>query len=87
MKVNAKSINLEKIQQEAEESYRKGFFCCEAVAEIIRSNFELDVSEDVIRMASGMAIGVGKSGCIWPSASSSAGLSTKAPPTPTSSNA
>ena len=64
MKVNAKSINLTKIQKEAEELFRKGFFCCEAVMEIIRSNFELDVPEDVIRMASGMAIGVGKSGCI-----------------------
>ena len=58
MKVNAKSINLTKIQKEAEESFRKGFFCCEAVMEIIRSNFELDVPEDVIRMASGMAIGM-----------------------------
>ncbi len=26
MKVNAKSINLTKIQKEAEESFRKGFF-------------------------------------------------------------
>ena len=86
MKVNAKSINLEKIQQEAEESYRKGFFCCEAVAEIIRSNFELDVSEDVIRMASRAATASSPSSS-WPSASSSAGLSTKAPPTPPSSSA
>lgn len=64
MKINATSIDLAKVQQEAEESFRRGFFCCEAVTEVIRSNFELDVPEDVIRMASGMAVGVGKSGCI-----------------------
>lgn len=29
MKINAKSIDLAKVQAEAEESYRKGFFCCE----------------------------------------------------------
>ena len=27
-------------------------------------NFELDVPHEIIKMASGMAIGVGKSGCI-----------------------
>ena len=41
MKVNAKSIDLAKVQAEAEESYRKGFFCCEAVMEVIMDNFEL----------------------------------------------
>ena len=64
MKVNAKSIDLAKVQAEAEESYRKGFFCCEAVMEVIMDNFELDVPHEIIKMASGMAIGVGKSGCI-----------------------
>ena len=64
MKINAKSINLTKIQKEAEESFRKGFFCCEAVMEIIRSNFELDVPKEVIAMSSGMAVGAGRSGCM-----------------------
>jgi C_GCAxxG_C_C family probable redox protein len=32
--------------------------------ETIMDNFELDVPYETIRMASGMAIGVGKSGCI-----------------------
>ena len=64
MKVNAKSIDLAKVQADAEESYRKGFFCCEAVMEVIMDNFELDVPHEIIKMASGMAIGVGKSGCI-----------------------
>ena len=64
MNINAKTIDLAKVQADAEESYRKGFFCCEAVMETIMDNFELDVPYETIRMASGMAIGVGKSGCI-----------------------
>ena len=51
MKVNAKSIDLAKVQAEAEESYRKGFFCCEAVMEVIMDNFELDVPHEIIKMA------------------------------------
>ena len=64
MEVKATSIDLAKVQADAEESYRKGFFCCEAVMEIIMDHFKLDVPYETIRMASGMAIGVGKSGCI-----------------------
>ena len=64
MNINAKTIDLAKVQADAEESYRKGFFCCEAVMETIMDNFELDGPYETIRMASGMAIGVGKSGCI-----------------------
>ena len=64
MNINAKTIDLSKVQADAEESYRKGFFCCEAVMETMMKHFELDVPYETIRMASGMAIGVGKSGCI-----------------------
>ena len=64
MKVNAKSYDLSKVQAEDEESYSKGFCCWEAVMEVIMDNFELDVPHEIIKMASGMAIGVGKSGCI-----------------------
>ncbi len=32
--------------------------------EVIMDNFGLDVPHEVIKMASGMAIGVGKSGCL-----------------------
>ena len=64
MKINAKSIDLTKVQADAEESFRKGFFCCEAVMETMIDHFELDVPQETIRMASGMAVGVGKSGCI-----------------------
>lgn len=64
MEIKAKSIDLAKVQAEAEESYRRGFFCCEAVMEVIMDNFQVDMPHEMIRMASGMAIGVGKSGCI-----------------------
>ena len=64
MKINATSIDLAKVQADAEESFRKGFFCCEAVMETMIDHFKLDVPQETIRMASGMAVGVGKSGCI-----------------------
>ena len=64
MEIRATQIDLSKVQADAEESYRKGFFCCEAVMETIMDHFQLDVPYETIRMASGMAIGVGKSGCI-----------------------
>lgn len=64
MEIKAASIDLIKVQDAAEESYRKGFFCCEAVMETIIQQFEMDIPYEMIRMASGMAIGVGKSGCI-----------------------
>lgn len=57
-------VSINKISQDAEDNYRNGYFCCEALMASIRDNFELDVPEEVIAMSSGMAIGVGKSGCI-----------------------
>ena len=64
MEIKATSIDLTKVQEAAEESFRKGFFCCEAVMEVIMDQFQLDMPYETIRMASGMAVGVGKSGCI-----------------------
>ncbi len=40
MKVNTRaSIDLAKVQAEAEEDISQGFFCCEAVMEVIMDNF------------------------------------------------
>jgi len=64
MKFNATSISPKKVKEEAEELFRGGFFCSEAVVSAIRSNFELDCPEEIIAMASGMPVGVGRSGCI-----------------------
>lgn len=63
MEIKVKEINLKKVQKDAENNFRGGFFCCEALMAAIRSNFELDVPEEVIAMSSGMAVGIGRSGC------------------------
>ena len=63
MEIKVKEISLKKVQKDAEDNFRGGFFCCEALMAAIRSNFELDVPEEVIAMSSGMAVGIGRSGC------------------------
>lgn len=57
-------VSVAKITKDAEELFRGGFFCSEAVVSAIRSNFELDVPEEVIAMASGFPIGIGRSKCL-----------------------
>lgn len=59
-----REVSVEKISKDAENNFRGGYFCCEALMASIRTNFELDVPEEVIAMSSGMAVGVGKSGCL-----------------------
>jgi len=59
-----KEVSVKKIITDAENNFRNGFFCCEALVAAIRDNFELDVPDQVIAMASGMAVGAGKSGCM-----------------------
>ena len=57
-------VSIQKVAEDAEKLYAEGYFCCEAVMASIRNNFELDVPEEVIAMTSGMAVGVGHSGCM-----------------------
>lgn len=59
-----KEISIKKVRQDAEDNFRNGYFCCEALMASIRDNFELDVPKEVIAMASGMAVGAGRSGCM-----------------------
>ena len=59
-----KEVSIEKIRKDAEDLFRGGFFCSEAVVSSIRSNFELDVPEQVIAMASGFPVGIGRSKCL-----------------------
>jgi len=61
---HATAVSPHEIQKKAEGLYRGGFFCCEAVMSVIRSEFQVDVPEEVIALSSGMSIGVGRSGCI-----------------------
>lgn len=59
-----KEVSLRAIQAAGEENFRKGYYCCEALVKTIIDEFELDVPVEVIKMASGMAVGVGKTGCL-----------------------
>ena len=52
MEIRAKEVSLKKIQKDAEDNFRGGYFCCEALMSAIRTNFDLDVPEEVIAMAS-----------------------------------
>ena len=61
---HATAVSPKAIQKRAEESYANGFFCCEAVMDVIRSDFQVDVPESVIAMSSAMSIGAGRAGCM-----------------------
>ena len=62
---NKDEISIERIKQISEKYYRDGdFFCSEAVVKTIRDEFELDVSDDAIAMASSFPVGVGGAECI-----------------------
>lgn len=57
-------VDLERIRKIAEDYYRNGdFYCSEAVVKTIIDEFQIDVSEDVIKMASGFPVGMGSMGC------------------------
>lgn len=59
-----KEVSVKKISQDAEDLFRGGFFCSEALISSIRSNFELDIPEEIISMASGFPVGIGRSKCL-----------------------
>lgn len=63
MIINVKEISPREVQRMAEKDFKGGYYCCEAIMSTIRTAFKIDVSEEVIAMASGMAVGIGKSGC------------------------
>ncbi len=58
------TINLEEIRRVAEDYYRRGdFFCSEAIVKTIKDEFDLDISDEVVAMASGFPVGMGGAGC------------------------
>jgi C_GCAxxG_C_C family probable redox protein len=60
-----KEVSINKIRKDAEELYRKGeFFCSEAIVYSIKENFELDMPDEMVAMASGFPVGIGKSKCV-----------------------
>jgi phosphosulfolactate phosphohydrolase-like enzyme len=55
---------LTKIRAQAESYYANGdFYCSEAIVKVIKDQFKPDLSDDVIKMASGYLVGIGGSGC------------------------
>lgn len=59
-----KNVDIEKVKDMAEEYYRDGsFYCSEAIVKTIKDTFDLDFSDEVIKMASGFPVGIGGSGC------------------------
>lgn len=57
-------IDLHKIKTTAEDYYRnRDFYCSEAIVKAIKDEFDLPISDDIIKMASGFPVGIGGSGC------------------------
>ena len=63
MNIN-RSVSVNEVRKCAMDYFEKGFFCCEAVAAAIRECIAPDIPREIISMASGMAVGVGSSGCM-----------------------
>lgn len=60
-----KEVSIKKIKEDAEELYRKGdFYCSEAIVFSIKNNFEIDMPDEMVAMASGFPVGIGKSKCV-----------------------
>ncbi len=60
-----KEVSIKKIRQDAEELFRKGdYFCSEAIVSSIKNNFEVDMPDEMIAMASGFPVGIGRSKCV-----------------------
>lgn len=58
-------LYLDSIRDTAEEYFRKGeFFCSEAVVKTINDALGNPYPDDVVKLASGFPIGLGKSGCL-----------------------
>lgn len=58
-------ISIQKVKNDAQEYFRKGeFYCSEAIVCSIKNNFEIDMPDEMIAMASGFPVGIGKSKCV-----------------------
>lgn len=56
---------LESVKKEAEGYFERGeFFCSEAVVHTINRLLDKPYNDDIVKMASGFPIGMGKSGCL-----------------------
>ncbi|VBB07324.1 cgcaxxgcc motif [Lucifera butyrica] len=58
-------VSIQKIKSDAENSFRSGdFYCSEAIVSSIKDNFAIDMPDEMIAMASGFPVGIGKSKCV-----------------------
>lgn len=67
--VNTKELKkeelLDNVQSEAEQLFRSGtYFCSEAVLQTINELLDEPYDKDVVKLASGFPIGLGKAGCL-----------------------
>ena len=59
------NIDVEEIGQVAEELFRSGgYYCSEAVVASFRNTLNLDMPEEMVSMAAGFPIGIGRSKCL-----------------------
>lgn len=57
-------IDLDRIRNKAEKYYRDGdFYCSESIVKTFIEEFNLDLPEDTVAMASAFPVGMGRSGC------------------------
>lgn len=57
-------VSLKKVKADAEEYFRKGeYYCSEAIVASIKNNFNVEMSDEMIAMASGFPVGIGKTKC------------------------
>jgi C_GCAxxG_C_C family probable redox protein len=55
---------IEKVKQKAESYYKNGdYYCSEAIIRAVKDEFNVDISDRIIAMASGFPVGIGGSGC------------------------
>ncbi len=58
------NINVNRIRKKSEKYYRKGdFYCSEAIVKSIKDEFEIEVTDRIISVASGLPVGIGGTGC------------------------
>lgn len=57
-------VNIQELREKAEGYYDRGeFFCSEAIIKVIKDAFAPEISDDVVKMASGFPVGMGRAGC------------------------
>lgn len=58
-------VDVNEVKKQAEKLFKNGqFYCSEAIISSIKDQFELDISDRMIAMASGFPVGIGKSKCV-----------------------